>query len=328
VDSPERRGSVRLDRLWVNEGARTPYRESALFEILKIFIEQAFKLINIDALSKSRDRRKLASIGADMFSLYTSLNGIYVIGLLIVEEIEKTIERWDRYRREGKPEEPIEFYTLNSLLDRQVGNIVAFGNSFIRVAYQIDVIDPDATRRMALFISTKKNIISLLIYQLIYSRSPTSLVLSASFEKSLIAAVGKAQATDLELRYDLNDKLLHNIDCNKEDAIATKALSGKEVAALTMYLTERRPREQLEYLKCVLEKLHEKLVTTFEVKDVLMRVGARTPQDETEWVNMWHKPFEMRLTDRPAASMGTVDPHASAPGLVRRIFRKLGGQKS
>jgi hypothetical protein len=84
----------------------------SLFEILKIFIEQTFKLINIDPLLKSRERHRLSSLGVDLFSLYTSLNGIYVTGLLIVREIEQTIERWDRYRTEGRAEEPIKFAHL------------------------------------------------------------------------------------------------------------------------------------------------------------------------------------------------------------------------
>jgi hypothetical protein len=33
----------------------------SLFEILKIFIEQTFKLINIDPLLKSRERHRLSS---------------------------------------------------------------------------------------------------------------------------------------------------------------------------------------------------------------------------------------------------------------------------
>jgi len=65
-----------------------------VFEILKVFVEQVLKLINIESLLKQRDKRKLSSIGADLFSLYSNLNAIYVTGLQIVAEIEQTVERW------------------------------------------------------------------------------------------------------------------------------------------------------------------------------------------------------------------------------------------
>ena len=47
-------------------------RKSTMFEILKVFIEQVFKLVNIDGLLKERDKKRLSAIGADLFSLYTS----------------------------------------------------------------------------------------------------------------------------------------------------------------------------------------------------------------------------------------------------------------
>lgn len=126
-----------------------------MFEILKVFIEQVFKLVNIENLLKERDKRKLSSIGADLFSLYANLNAIYVTGLQIIAEIEQTLDRWDRYRREKRAEEPIDFYKLKELVQIQRRNIIWFGQSFVSLSKYLDVVDPKTARTVALFLSTK-----------------------------------------------------------------------------------------------------------------------------------------------------------------------------
>jgi hypothetical protein len=58
-----------------------------MFEVLKIFIQQAFKLLNIPELVKARKETQLAELGVSLFALYSSLNRILVCGLQIVDEL-------------------------------------------------------------------------------------------------------------------------------------------------------------------------------------------------------------------------------------------------
>jgi hypothetical protein len=109
--------------------------------------------------SRKETRKKVSAIGADLFSLYTDLNSIYVVGIKIVKEIEDTIGRWNRYRSEGRAEEPINFYHLHELLSVQRRNIIWFGNSFVRLSRYLDVVDPKTARAVALLISGKSNIV-------------------------------------------------------------------------------------------------------------------------------------------------------------------------
>jgi hypothetical protein len=64
-----------------------------MFEIIKLFVEQALKLLNIKELVTARKGAKLAEIGVELFELYSSLNRILVCGLQIVDDLEEVVRR-------------------------------------------------------------------------------------------------------------------------------------------------------------------------------------------------------------------------------------------
>jgi hypothetical protein len=90
-----------------------------MFEVLKIFIEQAFKLINISALVNARKGTKMAELGVNMFELYSSLNRVFTCGLRIIDSIEHIISKHDQYKRENRLGEYIPAFDLDDLLQDQ-----------------------------------------------------------------------------------------------------------------------------------------------------------------------------------------------------------------
>jgi hypothetical protein len=115
------------------------------------------------------------------------------------------------------------------------------------------------------------------------------LLFSASFEAGLLKAVRAAEAeetTETSIIFFENKRLLESVDKSGADAIPLHSLSSAEVKFLRNYLRDRKPGEQLEALRLMLDQLHEKLVANFELKDVLLSVGQRTSQTSTDdWVS-------------------------------------------
>ena len=87
-----------------------------------------------------------------------------------------------------------------------------------------------------------------------------------------------------------NNRLLESVDEFGADTIQLRRLCSAEVKFLRSYLRDRKPGEQLEALRQMLDQLHEKLIANFELKDVLLRVGEHTSQTSADdWVH-WRPP--------------------------------------
>lgn len=271
-----------------------------MFEIIKVFVEQVFKLINIDSLLKGRDKHKTADVGVELFSLYSNLNSIYVVGTAIVREIDNTIARWDRYRKEERKEEPIEFYHLNDLLQLQQNNIIWFCKDFLHLTMYIDIIDPQTSRTLQLFLSEKSNVLRRLLSVMspkISSPDTSSAFFNIALERNFLGAIN-----DIVLQPHLRNKeIVDKIHGLREENINFYRLSAKDINFLRGYLRDRKPPEQLESLRLMLDQLYAKLIANFELKDVILRVGQPTPQTSTDnWVP-WNHTFRsgVRGSRRP-----------------------------
>lgn len=270
-----------------------------MFEIIKVFVEQVFKLISIDRIIQKKEKHKLSLIGVDLFSLYTNLNNIYVTGLLILQEIEKRINQWEEIKQTGR--KTVNLYRLPDLLSIQSQNISWFAISFARLSRHIDIVDPEATRAISLFLSTKKNIMGILLHQInsqnirmLQPSSTTSrpaLLFSMAFEDSLLQAVDSAKHSKYSGGWRTNELLLEKVDYSGEDTMEIRhEVSEREIQFLSDYLRTRRPAEQLDALRLILDRLHERLIANFEVKDVLLRVGEHTPQTSSDGLANWIAP--------------------------------------
>lgn len=72
-----------------------------MFEIL-LFVEQLFKALNIEVLLARRDKSKLAEVGASLFSLYSSLNAIYVNGQEIASCMRDILRDYEKAKQAGE----------------------------------------------------------------------------------------------------------------------------------------------------------------------------------------------------------------------------------
>jgi hypothetical protein len=259
-----------------------------MFEIIKLFIEQVFRALDIKSLLESHKRAKLAKIGADLFALYSTLNSIYTCGNRILEEIDDIVPRsaetggGTRYRYAGR---------LRSLLEEQSNNIVDFSQAFTRLARVIDVLHPDIAYRMSLFITPKKNIVGFLLANMSgVNAEKGSFLFGAATEGNLISLLEKTpehrSADNLSLFYD--DMRLGQAIESAQDVRETIALvdhlSDQSLIILAEYMKTRKPREQLETLRPILADLHATIAKSFEVKDILLKVGdERARKHNLNW---------------------------------------------
>jgi hypothetical protein len=266
-----------------------------VFEVIKLFVESVIKLINVEALVKERDKKRLSKIGVELFSLYATLNSIYVTGKRIQREIESTIDRADRYKAENRFEGSVGSYDLDKLLSAQVRNIASFSRAFDRLTPYLSVIDPLSAQEVSLFLATKISIIGILIRMMKVASSQGGVkthVFSPSLEDEIVDKVRFVKSVPFSVDYSLNATLLAVINSGMnyrdDESVVISHITDEKLAFLKKYLETRNPSRELERLREILDSLHENLINNFEIKDILIGVGEVAPQDSTEEWAAWH----------------------------------------
>jgi hypothetical protein len=235
-----------------------------MIDLIKVFIEEAFKLLDIPKLLKARKQTELAKLGADLFALYSSLNKIIVMGNRIVDRIEGIIEIKERYEKEGRVDEPIPALNLIQVLEQQGMNLAAFSGPFVRLAGSIDVIHPDASRKMMRFLSIKTGAITFLTAIL---RNP---------EKIPLFAVKPEQAREGQ---------------KPKSVTLAERISAEDVKTLKRYLKQEDPRRGLAQLEGIARELHKALTDNFKIEDVLLAVGdTRAAEAPGVWDDVRRQP--------------------------------------
>src|SRR5438309_3166041 len=107
-----------------------------MFELLKVIIETIGKAISIPAIVEAKKKRRLADIGTELFLLFSSINGILVIGRQIVESLEG-ISRSPR--SQGQQLGPGETRWLGLLVLQQQENIIRTVNSIWRLSLELNL---------------------------------------------------------------------------------------------------------------------------------------------------------------------------------------------
>lgn len=261
-----------------------------MFEILKVFVEQAFKLVNVEFFMKNNDRNKLASLGVDLFQLYTALNSIYVTGMSIIDEIERLVAHKKILGMDFETKvRPEEMYTIRHLLRKQKNNIIRFSNHFLKLTRQLDIIDPKLSRSLPMFLSEKQNIITAILDE-IDKAAPedsteswirgdddylnNSCIFSNTFEMKLLNKSKRRGS------YRFFDNLPSEGYGQDQQKVNFSRMRSEHVDALEIYLEIRQPREQMKSLHAILDQFHDALVKNFETKDILARVKPSDRLDD------------------------------------------------
>ena len=256
-----------------------------MFEIIKLFIQQSFKLLNIPAILKARDQKRLAALGVDMFALYSSVNRIFTDGNCIVDTIEFILQKKDQYEKGNRLQESIADFGLTDLVQKQRDNIVDFSHAFVGLAKAVDVINPEASREMYIFLSGKRTLIEELFDELTnfyVARKMT--VFGSHSEENLVRLVEDMKVSGRWItlgawrRTRVDDEIVE---------INHGQIPVRQLKTLETYLQERKPRKHLDELEGILKDLHESLVKHFKIEDILLKIG----DDRLvwhRWPARWH----------------------------------------
>jgi len=256
-----------------------------MFEVLKLFIQSLFDVLDLKGLRTRQADSKIAQVGAELFLLYSALNSVYVAGIQIVDRIDGAIERsvsGDAVSREGSA---IFVYGngLHTALSYQFEKIREVDRLYRDLAHVIDIVDGGAASRIDLFLNDKMNIIQFLLGQLgkysLDDDEQDSLLFSASVEDEIIQRLfGRWPVTEtpsqpwwLTPRRRWIYNLYQRDDSERIESYHKIPLAKIDV--LRQYVIERKPRDQLRELRALLDDFHDSLASTFSIRDVLLEVG-------------------------------------------------------
>jgi hypothetical protein len=109
----------------------------------------------------ARKHGQETQLGVKLFILYSTVSRIYVLGVQIVECIEKIVETGhldERTEQYGNSSRQL----LTSLVEEQAVNLYDLEREFHSLSNVVDIFDPDVSRRMSLYMDSKNQIISFL----------------------------------------------------------------------------------------------------------------------------------------------------------------------
>ncbi len=204
------------------------------------------------------------------------------------------------------------------MLEAQTKNIKDFCLAFVQFSRYIDIIDPQSVRDISIFIETKRNIVNVLTEEM--KKQYGTHLFSPTLEDKLldVASTDKVRALrnsrlaelkgdeehirygfiphhfrdgDYELyQHDIHRYFLQNLPKPEDEQINYYKMTENKIIFLKHYLETRRPLKQLEAMRPILKRLHEKLVSNFEVKDIIMQVGKEASyQDKYAAWDYWKK---------------------------------------
>lgn len=246
-----------------------------MFEILKIFLETLIKVIPLHKLEELKKKKKLSKIGGDIFLAYCSLNEIYVVGLQIIEEIERSIEWMEKKRREGDLHREY-ISNLPRLLWAQRANIIKFVCSLQRLRYELEIVASPSLRKLTPFLYGKTNYINSLLNTLgrntdaaIVSFDPSELV-----RKTKLAEPAADAWDPYWQPFQMRGALWYWPNGPEKEHIENlNFISIEHLKYLKKYIKQRNPREQIEYLHKILDNIYESIKEHFDLKDILLNVG-------------------------------------------------------
>jgi hypothetical protein len=159
-----------------------------MFELIKVVIEQVFRMIDFNGILRARKASRLSDIGLDLLGLYVSMNKIYVTGedILNILDIARLRNYFEQWQAQGTPQERVGV-DLKRRIAKQRENIMAFGSSFSTLYGTVAIVDPKTTREIELVMRGKeKSIFYYVIAEMAPPEETPSYMFSATRERELI----------------------------------------------------------------------------------------------------------------------------------------------
>jgi len=275
-----------------------------MLEILKIIAEFITKNFPLGELRAASAKKQKSALGAELFFLYTQLNEIYTLGLLIVREVEDARDRLERYAQENRTDDEHFGHDLKYMVDQQCVNILRLARSLRRLGTELQILDADVYASIVPLLYSKYSIISRILSfdhpSGIYR--PVLTFCDADEVNKILTKAQQAFSAVADVEWpDYRAWPRICIDYSKirsdfrspehksyvDEAINLKSIRMdsrahirvEELPKIREYLDERKPLEQLEAIKKCLTQLKASLAEHFSIADVLLDVGKAKGAD-------------------------------------------------
>jgi hypothetical protein len=236
---------------------------------------------------KIPEAKKKAKIGANLFSIYNSLNQILINGYSIVGSLEDYLERMEQHltKKDDKHALDVGRNSIGYLLVEQRVNIEKFRNALESLFLELNILNGDFVRKIIPLISGKFDALSHLIHVLSQGKMPLQSFTMEEF-MDMVKANEKWLSMFHDHDHDIRDyylcidqkaqsNFLFKLDKNSIFIPLNKKWDKKIYLQIKEYLAEKNPRETLDEIKNTLETLRESIEKNFSVSDILLEVGGR-----------------------------------------------------
>jgi hypothetical protein len=248
-----------MDAASKDRGLR-PEGGNEMIELVKVVVETLTKVI--PNISKSRTDKRFTRIGADLFMLYVRLNEVLVSASELISSVEEYVESSDP----DKPERASLRASLqNSIAQgvrRQAADLERMATFLHQWAMDLSIIDGQTYAELFSLLKGKFNALNELLMAMGHG---AGLPIGGPTEDDYRAVAKSREYAQYEAYRDRFDSI---------STVSTSAPWDKGVdRQLAAYLDSRKPREQLASIRTSLEKMHDDLAKTFDLKGVLLAVG-------------------------------------------------------
>jgi hypothetical protein len=249
------------------------------------------KLLPDDAVTKVfayvRDQRK-ASIGADIFCVYHSLNKVYLTADGILTIVEQTIATYDEAQGRAAALRPY-YMNLNDLIGQQIRELQTLRRHFDAVDRQVHLLSGDSFVVISRFYDGKqalyRKLSDIIAASKKFGNGVYGIAVLLANEDAVIKAIQAPGRADqlpagADLLYGRIGSEIQSFHDRLEGRSVT-SLYPELVAMLREYMLDGA-RENLRPVRSALDQLYAQIRTTFTVDDLLPKVGDHRMRD-LEW---------------------------------------------
>jgi hypothetical protein len=253
-----------------------------MIQLITVFVKQAYKNVDVDSFIRKNKENEPEDFASELLVLYTALNGIYIAGLNILQELDRIQKQALRYLNEKREMQLIMTHDLAEGLNREAARLKTFAESIQRLIDITNIRSQEKSRKMSFFLDGKVNFVNY-ISMILTSNNVnrySGLAFSRTTERNFLQVLEDFQKSGLRNTYRIQDRGSQSFAARVSESLdqAEKLnkyseFSIQEVKILKDYVEGNNLDSYLDEQKLILHKLYCVLVRNFKVLDIVLKAG-------------------------------------------------------
>jgi hypothetical protein len=263
-------------------------------EIIKLIADYIAANFTVEGIRKIQAEKRKRKVSVSLFQLFISLNEVYTLGMMIIDELEAAEERVGRHVAEGSQDSEMHYAPFKYLLDQQYVSLLRTVRALTTLQKEVQILAPEAYAKLIPLLHGKLTLLGIILSK---SRSSDAFFPSIAYfpdsGKALEDFLQRLQDAKLirihrafghqhaDWDYSRLERKLDGVDLEEEikRTINLQQLHprndwfGADDLPWLRECLKSAPRQRLEQIKGALTEFRTALINVYPVADIIAEVG-------------------------------------------------------